>query len=289
MIRLPYCVVVAVVLMVGQVAVAHADAFVWQITDGDTDVYLAGSIHLLPPSAYPLPQPFQAAFADAETVVFETDIGQLRQTQARTRLYRAARYDHGGIAADLDDRLYTRLSDALEAMGRSLSAMRAFKPWFVASTIELGAFRAAGFQQKLGVDVHFYEKALELDKQTLALETVDRHLQLLTKMPLKMQLAYLRTTLVNIDKLQQAPSVIYGYWREGDAAGLAAYVRDQVEAAPALFERILFRRNQRWLGQIEHLIDGSKDAMVIVGALHLVGKRGLVRQLEQRGYRVVQL
>lgn len=147
------------VLLGGVGIAAHAHTFVWQVTDEDNTVYLAGSIHLLPPDAYPLPEPFHDAFADAEIVAFETDIQRLRSSEVQTRLFHAARYDHGGLAAHLSDQVLTELIDVLDDIGLSFSAMRKFRPWFVASAIELHAFRSAGFKKTLGVDVHFYDKA----------------------------------------------------------------------------------------------------------------------------------
>lgn len=264
------------------------EGFVWRVSNGDNSVYLAGSIHLLPTDAYPLPSAFRDAFADAEIVAFETDIGKLRESAIQTRLYRAARYDKGGLGEHLSDRLYADVNDVLDDMGLSISAVRRFRPWFVASMIELSAFRSAGFKQDLGVDTHFYDKAEKAGKTILPLETVDRHLQLLSGMPPEVARGYLRTTVENVDKLDDAPTVVYDYWRTGDAEGLSGYVADQVEAEPALFDRLLFKRNQRWLKEIERLIAGDENAMVLVGALHLVGERGLVQQLEQRGYKVVR-
>ncbi len=40
---------------------------------------------------------------------------------------------------------------------------------------------------------------------------------------------------------------------------------------------------------IEELLAGPRDAMVIVGAMHLVGEDGIVEMLRQRGYTVTQL
>lgn len=286
MIRLFRTALIALACMAAPLVAAADDSFVWQITDADNTVYLAGSIHLLPPDAYPLPQPFQDAFADSEIVAFETNIQRLRSSEVRTRLYRAARYDQGGLAAHLDDRTYSKLSHVLEDLGLSMSAMRVFRPWFVAGAIELSAFRAAGFEEELGVDVHFYDQAREQGKTILALEEVSKHLQLLSKMPLEMQLGYLRTTIEDMPRLKAAPAAIYRFWRRGNAEGLAAYVHDSIKAEPALFQRILFDRNHQWMGVIERLIAGNRDAMIIVGALHLVGERSLIRLLEQQGYAV---
>ena len=40
---------------------------------------------------------------------------------------------------------------------------------------------------------------------------------------------------------------------------------------------------------IEGLLAGQRDAMVVVGAMHLVGEDGIIEMLRQRGYTVTQL
>jgi uncharacterized protein YbaP (TraB family) len=48
-------------------------------------------------------------------------------------------------------------------------------------------------------------------------------------------------------------------------------------------------RNQRWLPQIEQLLHGEGNCLVIVGALHLVGEGGLLELLRKDGFTPVQL
>ena len=43
----------------------------WKVSDADNSVYLLGSFHLLKPGDYPLSKDVDAAFADAESLVFE--------------------------------------------------------------------------------------------------------------------------------------------------------------------------------------------------------------------------
>lgn len=268
---------------------AQAEGFVWRVADGDNSVYLAGSVHLLPPEAYPLPDAFQEAYEAAEIVAFETEIGKLQGSEAQTVLFRAARYDDGSaLESHLDDELYGQVNEVLGDMGVSISAVRGFRPWFVAGMIEVRSFMAAGYRQDLGVDTHFYDKAEQDDKAILPLETLDRHLAVLTEMPPEMARAYLAATVENVDELEDAPTVVYDFWRAGDADGLADYVAEQMAADPALYERLLFARNRQWMDKLENLLAGDADAMVVVGALHLVGERGLLEKLEARGYEVVR-
>jgi uncharacterized protein YbaP (TraB family) len=39
---------------------------------------------------------------------------------------------------------------------------------------------------------------------------------------------------------------------------------------------------------IEGLLAGNRDAMVVVGSMHLVGKDGIIEMLRQKGYTVIQ-
>jgi hypothetical protein len=48
-------------------------------------------------------------------------------------------------------------------------------------------------------------------------------------------------------------------------------------------------RNENWLPQIEALLKGSANVMVVVGSLHLVGKGGLLELLHKDGYSATQL
>lgn len=265
---------------------ASARGMVWQVGDADNTVYLAGSVHLLPPSAYPLPEAFQRAYENAAIVAFETDIGELQSSAAQTRLFQAARYPDGtGLDDHLDDALYARVANLLGEMGQSISAMRSFRPWFIAGMIEVQAFMAEDFRQDLGLDTHFHERAVEDDKAILPLETLDRHLAVLTEMPADMARDYLAATVENVAALSDAPAAVFDFWREGDTAGLAAYVEEQIDDTPALYERLLFSRNDDWMAHIEALLAGSDDAMVLVGTLHLVGERGLIEQLRAAGHR----
>ena len=47
-------------------------------------------------------------------------------------------------------------------------------------------------------------------------------------------------------------------------------------------------RNHAWMPKIEELLAGDRDAMVVVGSLHLVGEQGVVNLLREKGYAVEQ-
>jgi uncharacterized protein YbaP (TraB family) len=78
-------------------------------------------------------------------------------------------------------------------------------------------------------------------------------------------------------------------WRTGDAAAIDAIMNESMDDAPALYARMLTDRNAAWVPQIEQLLRGADDVLVVVGAAHLVGEHSVVEMLRQRGHTVEQL
>ena len=55
-------------------APVNAESFLWEVQGSTHKVFLLGSMHLLPASAYPLPDAMESAYRQSDIVVFETDI-----------------------------------------------------------------------------------------------------------------------------------------------------------------------------------------------------------------------
>ena len=77
-------------------------------------------------------------------------------------------------------------------------------------------------------------------------------------------------------------------WETGDVAALEKLLNEVQRQTPTLFKRLVSDRNQRWMTKVEELLRGNKNAMVVVGAGHLVGSDGLVELLRKKGFKVTQ-
>ena len=75
-------------------------------------------------------------------------------------------------------------------------------------------------------------------------------------------------------------------WRDGDESGLEDSLDEDFEGYAELAELLIFERNRNWDDQVSEMLEGSEDVLLVVGAMHLVGPRGLPALLEKRGYRV---
>ena len=117
----------------------------WKVSDADNSLYLLGSFHLLKSSDYPLSKDVDAAFADAEAVVFEMSPEEMASPALAMQMGQAALRTDGtmldseltpGIAAKLQAWLAANDAD-MQASGLPPQLLQNFEPWFVGLTISI--------------------------------------------------------------------------------------------------------------------------------------------------------
>lgn len=254
-------------------------------------VYMLGSIHLLSADAYPLPQPVQAAYADAERVYFETSLDSLmarQQEMAMRGMYQGGKTLRSELPADLYAKVEAAVP-ALAGLGLSMPVLDRMEPWLVAMMFQAVEWQKAGLTPEHGVDMHFSGRAKQDGKPVGGLEPVELQLGLFDGMTPDEQAAFLRQSLEDAPQTAEQMRQVVAAWRVGDAARIDAIMNESMDESPALYARMLTDRNAAWVPQIEHLLRGSDDVLVVVGAAHLVGEQSVVEMLRRRGYTVEQL
>lgn len=267
-------------------ALAGGAPFLWSVTHGEVTHYLQGSVHMLPPQAHPLPKALERAYAGAAEIVFETDPGAISEPQTQQRLMRAAIAGEGGLKAQLPAPLYERLRQRAEALDMPLSMCAAFKAWFCALSLEIFAYQQVGFRSELGVDTHYYQRALEDEKTIIGLETVTEHLDLFAAMPDPLGRQLLEQALDSAEGLGPAPEALYRSWRDDDTAGMTVLLTQMHARHPQIYERVLAARNRAWAAALQSRFESDTPQLVLVGAAHLLGPDGLVDLLKARGIKL---
>jgi uncharacterized protein YbaP (TraB family) len=285
---------VLVVTLVSAAALVRADAapssFAWKVTGHGTTVYLVGSVHLLSADSYPLAPALEAAYADADLLVEEVDLGEMlapgSQLALLTRgMLPAGRTLASVVSAETLGLVQKRVADT----GLPFAPLARFKPWLLSLTLTALEWQKAGFDESLGLDKHFYDKARADGKPVQGLETVEFQISRFDGMSdaeqeqlLVDSLEGLETELGNIRTLTAA-------WKTGDRAEVERIVLEDLKSDPKMYERLLVERNRNWLPQIDALFARQGRALVVVGAAHLVGPDGLLKMLEAKGYGIEQL
>lgn len=267
---------------------AEDSSFLWRVSSGDRSVYLLGSIHFMKEDAYPLGTSIERAFDRAGMVVFETDVDELGG--AAVSLLSAGTLEGDATLADVvPAELYDEVSRRLEDLGMGIGGYSKMKPWMVALSMTSFELMRADYLGSQGIDAYFSSRAKADGKPQRGLESIEFQVSLFAEMSEEESASFLHYTLTELDTMIPLVDELVAAWKIGDSAKIEALLVDGFEGHEALFDRLVTERNLRWLPLIEELFQGDVDAMVVVGALHLVGDQGLIELLKAKGYRVEQL
>jgi len=285
---LAVAVTVAPVAVGAQTGADPGRTFMWRVQRGGTTVYLLGSIHAMKEDAYPLPAIIEQAFAESEIVVFEIDSDEM--TAAAFEMLSA-----GTLPGDqtlesvVGPAVWAELSDRMREAGFDPKMCSSMKPWMAALTVTAFEMTGAGYLPSAGIDAYFSGRADDAGKKTMALETVSFQVSLFAGLTAEQSLAFLTYTLADLETLVPELDRLSAYWRDGDVAPIEEFLLEGFEEFPELFGKLVTNRNRAWLGPVEELLAGDTDAMIVVGAMHLVGEEGLVHLLREGGHTVEQV
>mgnify|MGYP006178008045 FL=1 len=253
--------------------------------DAPGTVHLLGSIHLGRDDLLPLPETVEATFRRADVVVFELDLGKVFSTTFAT-MRRGFFWDGTTLEKALTPETWKLLQEHAEETGMSLGLYSRAKPWLVAMLVSVGELQQEGYTATGGIDQHLYERAKTAGKEIRALETADQQLAIFDGFSLEEQDLYLRSTLEDSGEMEEQVDGLTDAWKRGDEAAIDAFVNSTGEEVPPLLERLLYRRNRAWVGQIRAMLREDRRFLVVVGAGHLVGEESVVELLRGQGFEV---
>jgi len=267
-----------------------ADTSVWMVRSGTDTIYLGGTVHLLRPSDYPLPQEFEEAYGNSSHLYFETDISAMNDMATQMALLQELTYsDERTLQSVLNAEAYEALAVHLQSIGMPIMMMDKFKPGMVVSTLQVLEFQKLGFTPQ-GVDAHFHNRAVSDGKQIGQLETLEEQIQYLANMGAGNESEFILLSLRDLTQISTMMEDLIGAWRQGDADALdALFVEDMREESEDLYDSLLVERNNNWLPVIEALFESAGTEFILVGAAHLVGESGLLKQLQDKGYAVQKI
>jgi uncharacterized protein YbaP (TraB family) len=267
-------------------------SLLWQVKSRDNTVYLYGTMHVGKPSFYPLPGAVENAFRQSARLAVEADVSDEAAMAAVMPLLRYTPPD--SLDTELAKPILERLRTQLARYGIPYDGVRQMRPFMAGGLLSIAEFTRLGYDHRFGMDGYFIEQAVLGGKPVLELESVEQQMRMLNSLSAAEQEAFLTNTLTALESGKAADQVagMFNAWRSGDAALLEEVVKKASEGMPmteVLDEKMLYGRNPAMLSKIEIFLAGSQVHFIAVGALHLIGKRGLVAMLQAKGYEVRQL
>src|SRR5580765_5297044 len=130
--------VLVLVVLCGLQAHAAERHFIWKVTSPrGGSIYLAGSVHILNASYYPLASAFTTAFEASDRLVEEVDLAEMLGPAQQLQLLTRGRLPAGTtIDSIISASALADVKQAVETLGLPFEPLRQFKPWMLALTLE---------------------------------------------------------------------------------------------------------------------------------------------------------
>jgi len=259
---------------------------VWKISRGGNTVFLGGSVHVLRAGDFPLPEEFDRAFSQSETLVLEADIDQMADEKVARYLQTRMLLPAGTtLATLLDSETYGILKAKCEEYGLPLDFgdVNRLKPSMIITVLTMLDMQKNGFVEQ-GVDAYYLEKAKEARKPVGFLETVQAQIDMLVTMGDGYENDFIRYSLADMDSTEKDIDPIVSEWKTGGAKHTEKSLLEMREQWPVIYKTLNTDRNTAWLPKINgYLAAGGPPVFIIVGLAHLHGPDGLLRRLEKSG------
>ncbi|CZF84624.1 TraB/GumN family protein [Grimontia marina] len=257
-------------------ALSFAAPQVWQVQKGDLSFTIMGSVHAGKPEFYPLPEVMVSRFESADGLILEADIINDKSISIPKGK---------SSASYLTDAQKETLEQIAVETGTPSNVLLNLPPWQAAMALQLYQINQLELQQLLGIDLYFLSRSQKHSVPVIPLETVQQQVDLLANAD-KDGLELLTDTLDYWELSKEFMPCLIDAWQYGDGAKMEEMVT--VMSGAGDFERQLIdERNHNWL---EALTDRSRfdkgSYVMVVGALHLYGKEGVLTLLEKAGFDV---
>ena len=271
-----------------QVAHARGETSVWSMKGEHNTVYLAGSVHALPKDDAAFPEQLERAYQAVNVVMLEVDLDDMNPQDAIKFITTNGTLPANQSLVDIvGAESYVRVSKLAESLEVPENVISKLEPWSAALILTQYALTRTGFDPTLGIDMQITERARTDGKSIEGLETVVDQLGVFDSCSFEEQTRFLLDSTEDVPKLGEDLQDLIAAWRTGNLRALEKAFVEERAKSPQLYDALLGARNRLWLPKIEALLNEDRDYLVVVGALHYVGRDGLLALLSKDGHKPV--
>ncbi len=269
---------------------AAAQNFLWKVESLTNHVYLFGTMHAGRSEWFPLPLQVEQAFLDCPVLMVEADITDREAMIAGSRGSTYKPPD--SLAQHVDRADYTRFMQLARRFRVPAAELDEMKPFMAASLLVFAEWARLGYLPQFSVDAYLLEAAHKSGKRVVELEGVAAQMKLIDSLTDAQNRAVFAGTVQALGNgmVDRQIAGIAHAWETGDAEQMLEIAHEydaRVRGAAEVEQKFVWSRNPAMLAKIAAVLDtGSEPHFVAVGALHLVGAKGLVAALRARGYQV---
>lgn len=210
------------------------------------------------------------------------------------KMQAAAQLPAGSTLADVvPAEVYRRTNAFLESKGYPKGMLDRFKPWVVATTLQI-LDMLPQLAQRQPLDAMLYTEAKKAGKKVAGLETVEEQLGIFEGLTEAEQATFLGTTVDMLEEMEKEGEGgmlehLTRIYLSGDVDRLHALMVEQYDPEDPLQKKLMkallddrnVRMVERTLARTAQ--DPEKTYFVAVGAAHYPGEKGILALLEKKG------
>ena len=249
--------------------------------------YLFGTHHIADQTICDGIKGFNDAYNSVEHLYGEVDTDKMNGIATQLKVMTRMKLPKGQTLSSLYTEEQMKVIDdfVTEVMGVGAKSFDSYKPVMLSSSLQvfIAMKLFPEYDAAKAIDSHMQTRAKKDKKVVKGLETIDFQLNLLYDEPIEKQAADLLEMAENAKESEEAIIKLTELYRQQDLKGLWNLMMEDTE--PEEMEDLLFKRNRNWVEQMKEIMP-SASAMFVVGAGHLPGEQGVIRLLENEGYKL---
>ena len=281
----------AIALSLALVTTASAKPLLWSVKQGDTTIYLFGTVHLLPSDTDWMSGKLDDALNRSKRLSIELIDDDPVTMQLLVMKYGLDASHPLSQKLHAADREKLKLAATEAKLPNGEQTLEPMRPWLAALVLTVTPLVQAGMDPSQGVDKQLKARMIKAGKPVDGLETSEQQIRILAGMPEPLQLDMLRETFHEIEEGPKKLQELIDAWKNGDIQTIAKLESTELQQeSPELYKQLIVDRNKAWAQIIaKRLRDPTGGTSIIaVGAGHLAGPDSLQKQLEGMGFTVVK-
>jgi len=271
---------------------SYADKnFLWRVQSKRNTVYVLGSIHLLKKDVYPLSRTIEVAFEKSDILAVEADVNDISRLNLQKLMENAFYPVNDSLEKHVSGKTFNVIREETARAGLPMDLVYNQKPWFLGLTLESVELMKSGYDPNYGIDKYFLSKA-EGRKKISELESLDYQIDLLAGLNDEEQELFLLYTLKELKILVQEVDKLVDAWKSGAVEKMESTITKSLAEDRrfyTIYDKLIYKRNRNMSQKIEGYLKTNGTYFVVVGAAHLLGDKGIIQLLKDKGYSVEQL
>lgn len=257
----------------------------WLLEDEDTRIYLFGTVHVLPEGVDWNRGAVAEAYAAADELVMEADVGAVTAGEWLTALVGTMATDLPPLLERVPPERRERLRELVEASSLPMSVYDRMKTWAAAFTLGYSRLEETGIRSSNGVETGLSAQWPRGERPVIGLERAAEQNAMLSALSEETQREWLASVADDEEEEAREFEALLEAWTSGDVTTLARISLDEEEDSPELREVILTRRNARWVEWLRSRLERPGTVFFAVGAAHLAGQDSVQDMLARAGLR----